>query len=175
MRFLPAFLGVALAAQVLVFSYSVEISMRIGGMPQGLLVLHLTAIVAFSLACLCLNWPEPQQSTKKTSEAPVPAVQDADPEPDYTSAINARFASWRLTPAERDVAWFTMKGMSISEIADLRGTSQGTVKAQGNAIYRKAGVGGRVQLLAAFMDELILSSDEPADHKRSQIDTERVA
>ena len=54
-----------------------------------------------------------------------------------------RFDDWALTPAERDVALFALKGLSLAEIARLRSTSQGTVKAQTNAIYRKAGVTGR--------------------------------
>jgi hypothetical protein len=39
--------------------------------------------------------------------------------------------------------------MSTAEIAALRSTSEGTVKAQTNAIYRKAGVTGRSQLAVA--------------------------
>jgi DNA-binding CsgD family transcriptional regulator len=69
------------------------------------------------------------------------------------------FEDWGLTAAERDVALFALKGLSIAEIADLRQTSQGTVKAQTNAIYRKAGVSGRPQLLSLFVDELM---DSPA-------------
>ena len=37
----------------------------------------------------------------------------------------------------------------------LRGVSEGTVKAQTNAIYRKAGVSGRTQLLALFIDQVV--------------------
>ena len=65
------------------------------------------------------------------------------------------FIEWALTPAERDVALFAIKGMSTSEIATLRATSEGTVKAQTNAIYRKAGVSGRPQLLSLFIDDLM--------------------
>jgi DNA-binding CsgD family transcriptional regulator len=53
------------------------------------------------------------------------------------------------------VALFAIKGMSTSEIATLRTTSEGTVKAQTNAIYRKAGVSGRPQLLSLFIDDLM--------------------
>ena len=60
-----------------------------------------------------------------------------------------------LTPAERDVAMFSIKGLSTAEIASLRKTSEGTVKAQTNAIYRKAGVAGRSQLLSLFVDDLM--------------------
>ncbi len=69
--------------------------------------------------------------------------------------LEERFGEWALTPAERDVALFAIKGMSTAEIATLRATSEGTVKAQTNAIYRKAGVTGRSQLLSVFIDDLM--------------------
>ena len=65
------------------------------------------------------------------------------------------FDSWGLTPAERDVALFSIKGLSTQDIATLRNTSEGTVKAQTNAIYRKAGVTGRPQLLSLFIEDLM--------------------
>ncbi len=73
----------------------------------------------------------------------------------FMDVIEDRFAEWQLTPAERDVAMFSIKGLGAAEIADLRDTSEGTVKAQLNAIYRKAGVSGRSQLLSLFIDDLI--------------------
>jgi DNA-binding NarL/FixJ family response regulator len=56
--------------------------------------------------------------------------------------------------------------MSIAEIATLRNTSEGTVKAQTNAIYRKAGVSGRPQLLSVFIDDL-LEETTPAELEHS--------
>lgn len=76
----------------------------------------------------------------------------------FMDVMEERFTAWALTPAERDVALFAIKGMSTQEIAGLRDVSEGTVKAQTNAIYRKAGVSGRTQLLSLFIDELM--SDE---------------
>lgn len=72
------------------------------------------------------------------------------------------FDEWNLTPAERDVALFALKGLSLADIARLRETSSGTVKAQTNAIYRKAGVTGRPQLLSLFVEGLMDSPDRPA-------------
>ena len=66
-----------------------------------------------------------------------------------------RFDEWGLTKAEKDVALFAIKGMSTAEIAGLRATSEGTIKAQTNAIYRKAGVTGRPQLLSLFIEDLM--------------------
>lgn len=73
-----------------------------------------------------------------------------------------------LTPAERDVALFALKGFSLAEIAAFRATSEGTVKAQTNAIYRKAGVSGRTQLLSLFVDDLIdVTPPRPSAERRA--------
>jgi DNA-binding CsgD family transcriptional regulator len=90
----------------------------------------------------------------------------------FAELLETRFAEWSLTRSERDVAWFTIKGLSIAEIARLRETSEGTVKAQSNAIYRKAGVSGRTQLLSLFIEDLMESrpampAAPPAAHKRA--------
>nr|WP_254899043.1 helix-turn-helix transcriptional regulator [Thalassococcus arenae] len=80
----------------------------------------------------------------------------------FLDVLEERFDDWGLTPAERDVALFAVKGLSIAEIAALRSTSEGTVKAQTNAIYRKAGVSGRPQLLSLFIDDLMDAAHVPA-------------
>ena len=73
----------------------------------------------------------------------------------FVEAMEERFDQWNLTPAERDVALFAIKGLSTQEIATLREVSEGTIKAQTNAIYRKSGVSGRTQLLSLFIDDLM--------------------
>lgn len=76
--------------------------------------------------------------------------------------IDAHFSDWGLTVAEADVAWFMVKGLPIAEIAQLRGTAEGTVKSHLNAIYRKAGVAGRGELLSLLIDDLM--DNRPALH-----------
>lgn len=78
----------------------------------------------------------------------------------FAEVLEDRFSEWGLTPAERDVALFTIKGLSLAEIAELRSTSDGTVKSQSNAIYRKAGVGNRAQLVSLFIEDL-MAEDAP--------------
>lgn len=73
----------------------------------------------------------------------------------FMDLLEDRFTTWDLTPAERDVALFAIKGLSTADIARMRGVSEGTIKAQTNAIYRKAGVSGRPQLLSLFIDDLM--------------------
>lgn len=73
----------------------------------------------------------------------------------FLELLEERFEEWGLTPSERDVALFAIKGMNTAEISALRETSEGTVKAQTNAIYRKADVNGRPQLLSLFIEDLM--------------------
>ena len=73
----------------------------------------------------------------------------------FGELLEERFTEWGLTPAERDVALFVIKGCPTAEIASLRDTSEGTVKAQTNAIYRKSGVSGRAQLVSLFVEDLM--------------------
>ncbi len=72
----------------------------------------------------------------------------------FEQVIDARFTEWGLSEAEKDVALFAIKGMNTAEIADLRNTSDGTVKAQSAQVYRKAGVNSRAQLLSLFVEDL---------------------
>lgn len=81
----------------------------------------------------------------------------------FQEIMLAHFDSWGLTPSESDVAMFAVKGLSIAEIAGLRGSAEGTVKAQLNAVYRKAGVSGRGALLGLLIDDLLAAPLVPTD------------
>ena len=80
----------------------------------------------------------------------------------FHEIMQAHFEAWALTPAEADVATFAIKGLSIAEIAGLRGSAGGTVKSQLNAVYRKAGVSGRGALLGLLIDDLLSAPLVPA-------------
>jgi DNA-binding CsgD family transcriptional regulator len=66
-----------------------------------------------------------------------------------------QFEHWRLTGAEQDVALFVVKGLTIAEIAAMRGSTEATVKSHLNAIYRKSGSAGRSDMLAMILDVLM--------------------
>lgn len=78
---------------------------------------------------------------------------------EMADVIDNFFTEWRLTPSERDVALMVLKGIDNDEIARIRGTAPGTVRAQCTAIYGKAGVDGRAQLFSVFMEELLAGED----------------
>jgi DNA-binding CsgD family transcriptional regulator len=70
-------------------------------------------------------------------------------------AIDRQLAAWGLTAAEKDIALLLLKGLSHKEIAALRGVGETTVRQQARAIYRKASLGGRHDLAAFFLEDLL--------------------
>ena len=70
-------------------------------------------------------------------------------------AIDRQFEHWGLSLAEREVGLLLLKGLALKELAEVRGTSERTVRQQAQAIYRKAGLGGRAELAAFFLEDLL--------------------
>ena len=75
--------------------------------------------------------------------------------------IDRQFGRWSLTRAEREVALFLLKGLSHREIAALRSVGEATVRQQATAIYKKAGVVGRHELSAFFLEDLLVLPPTP--------------
>ncbi len=73
-----------------------------------------------------------------------------------SKAIDQQLSQWKLTVAEKEVAFLLLKGLSLKEIADVRKTSEKTARAQSMAIYSKAGISGRSELAAFFLEDLLL-------------------
>lgn len=74
-------------------------------------------------------------------------------------SIDGQLDRWLLSIAEKEIAFLLLKGLSLKDIARLRGTSEKTVRAQSAAIYAKSGLAGRSELSAFFLEDL-LAPDE---------------
>lgn len=72
-----------------------------------------------------------------------------------STLIDAQLAQWGLTPAEREVAFLLLKGLSLKDIALARGTSEKTARTQSLFIYAKAGLNSRAELSAFFLEDLL--------------------
>ena len=73
----------------------------------------------------------------------------------FFSKIEEQFQKWGLTAAEKEVALFLVKGLSTSEIANIRDKSEKAISNQSSAIYKKADVTGRHELAALFFEMLL--------------------
>ncbi len=75
---------------------------------------------------------------------------------EFMNLIDGQFEKWSLTPGEKDVGVLLIKGLSMKEIADIRKSNESTVRQQASSIYKKSGVGGRQELAAFFLDDLLV-------------------
>lgn len=79
---------------------------------------------------------------------------------DFAELVGVRFREWGLSPAEFEIALLTVKGLRIAEIGRLRDCKESTVKSHLSAIFRKAEVTSRTELLAKFVDDFLTRSSE---------------
>jgi DNA-binding CsgD family transcriptional regulator len=82
------------------------------------------------------------------------------------AAMDRQFDKWGLTSAEREIALLQLKGLRHKEIAEVRKTSERTVRQQALAVYRKAGLSGRNDLAAFFLEDLLLPSVRQTSDER---------
>jgi DNA-binding CsgD family transcriptional regulator len=75
-----------------------------------------------------------------------------------SQSINHQLTIWGLTASEREVAFLLLKGFSTKEISEIRNTAEKTARAQATSIYAKAGLSGRSQLSAFFLEDLLAPS-----------------
>jgi DNA-binding CsgD family transcriptional regulator len=79
-------------------------------------------------------------------------------------AIDDQFIQWGFSPTDKEIALHLLKGLSLKEIALLRGSSPNSIKQQSHVLYTKAGLKGRAGLSAFFLGNL-LQSDVDTDIK----------
>jgi DNA-binding NarL/FixJ family response regulator len=72
-----------------------------------------------------------------------------------SAAIDSQLTRWGLSPAEQEIALLLLKGLSHKEIAQIRSVSETTVRQQARSLYRKAGLSGRNDLAAFFLEDLL--------------------
>lgn len=82
-------------------------------------------------------------------------TQAADLISGLSAAIDDQLQRWGLSEAEKEIALLLLKGLSHKEIAEIREVSEATVRQQAGAIYRKAGLSGRRDLAAFFLEDLL--------------------
>ena len=76
-----------------------------------------------------------------------------------TGAIGEQFKVWKLTPAEEEICLLLLKGFSLQEIAELRQTSERTIRQQASNMYKKTGISGRAQLSAFFLEDMLVMKE----------------
>lgn len=99
------------------------------------------------------------EAEQRTREIEQRAKQMEDKLAGMSAQIEREFERWGLTAAERSVAHLMLKGLRLKDIAKARNTSDRTVRQQAQAIYKKAGIEGRSDLAAYFMEDFLGPQD----------------
>lgn len=80
---------------------------------------------------------------------------------EFLKFIDDQFNVWNFSRGEKEIALLLIKGLSMKEIADIRGSSEITVRQQASQIYKKCSLAGRLELSAFFLDDLLSLSKLP--------------
>ncbi|MCA0374411.1 MAG: LuxR C-terminal-related transcriptional regulator [Gemmatimonadetes bacterium] len=74
---------------------------------------------------------------------------------EFATAVDAQFRDWGLTPTEREIAFLLLQGHGHKQIAARTGRSERTVRQHAVSVYGKSGIGGRAELAAYFLHDLL--------------------
>ncbi|WP_156256544.1 helix-turn-helix transcriptional regulator [Sandarakinorhabdus oryzae] len=140
------------AVAALFFLLDVAADLRADGMTNHLLVESAAALALLVAVVTGAVQVRDLLAAARQDELAVALARQA-----VAALVQQRLQDWQLTAAEADVALFAIKGCDAAEIARLRGSAEGTVRAQLTRIYAKAGVKSQSGLIALFLDDLIVA------------------
>lgn len=103
------------------------------------------------------RWEARAHASERTAHALERTTQDL--RAGLGAVIDREFDAWGLTSAEQEVAQLLLKGLSHKEIASVRGVGSPTVRQQAQRVYRKAGVTGRADLAAYFLEDVMVPAE----------------
>jgi DNA-binding CsgD family transcriptional regulator len=158
--------GILLFAAIATFiAFDIAGDYRSGGEPGH--VLFEATVMAFALAGLVILWRHFRTLQLRAIQLSVDleaARREAqrfreearDALRGLGEAIDNQFTRWGLSPAEREIGLLLLKGLSHKEIADVRATSEATIRQQALAVYRKSDLRSRAELSAFFLEDLLL-------------------
>lgn len=124
---------------------------------EGFIVLLITAMGIFALSksnkkqVLLKHNLEESFLENKNLEDKVKEISSG-----LSQIIESQLNKWNLTKAESEIAWLLIKGLSQKEIAEIRQTSEKTIRQQSATIYKKANVNSRSELSAFFIEDLLI-------------------
>lgn len=126
---------------------------------EGILLTAAIAGIAWILAGLRRQAREIALLRDELEEArTVPGVASArllDARRNLAEVIAAQFGEWQLSRSEQEIGLLLLKGLSLKEVATLRGTVEKTIRQQASSIYQKAGVSGRHTFAAWFIEDFL--------------------
>ena len=162
----PQDLGLILILSLVILASAGDL---ISDLSEGVNTAHLVQeFTILLLAVITLGWlltglrqqsqqiAKLRQQLEEARNLPRPAKPEiVDARRQLANVIAEQFTEWDLTNSEKEVGQFLLKGLSLKEIAVLRGTAEKTIRQQASSIYQKAGVSGRHAFSAWFIEDFL--------------------
>jgi DNA-binding CsgD family transcriptional regulator len=166
-RLRPLLSGVLL---LIVVSGTIDLVLDAPGSWWSFHVVYEVALIVFALATTVVLWSRWARA-ERTLSTTRRTLHERQAERDawrasaerslrgLAAAIDDQLVRWGLTPAEREVALQLLKGKSHKAIAYETGRSERTVRQHAVTVYQKSRLGGRAELAAFFLEDLVLPRD----------------
>ncbi len=144
---------VVLIIAILYFSFDVVEDITIE--QQGIIYITIEAMVFLSI--LLVLWFEISRVIQLSSKVQVTEEKVTRLRKQIHTAIHEEFESWGLTETEKNIALMLIKGLSMKEIAEVRGVKEKSVRQQATGIYTKSGLANRYELTSHFIESFFLT------------------
>lgn len=121
-------------------------------------ILHEGIIASLCMIAIYIVWRETAissrytqnlQQTNKTYSKQIKIFKN-----ELLKVLEIQFEQWSLSKSEQEVALLLLKGLSLEEISQIRGTKEKTIRQQASTIYQKSNLKGRHELSAYFLEDL---------------------
>lgn len=121
-------------------------------------ILHEGIIASLCMIAIYIVWRETAissrytqnlQQTNKTYSKQIKIFKN-----ELLKVLEIQFKQWSLSKSEQEVALLLLKGLSLKEISQIRGTKERTIRQQASTIYQKSNLKGRHELSAYFIEDL---------------------
>jgi DNA-binding NarL/FixJ family response regulator len=121
-------------------------------------LLHEGVIAFLCIIAIYIVWRETAisnrytqnlQQTNKTYSKQIKIFKN-----ELFKVLEIQFEQWSLSKSEQEVALLLLKGLSLKEISQIRGTKEKTIRQQASTIYQKSNLKGRHELSAYFLEDL---------------------
>ncbi|MBI39513.1 MAG: LuxR family transcriptional regulator [Leptospiraceae bacterium] len=156
-------IGLAMAAMIFVFTiYDIFHHLQEEGritahsLLEGLFLLGMTVIILAMRNSADQEFSRAARELDQTrQELERFRIQYQDVLLDYRKAVQDQFQRWGFTEGEQKVAEKLIQGYSFKEAAAQLGKKEKTVRNQSQALYDKAGMTGRHDLAAFFLQDIL--------------------
>ncbi len=152
------------------------------GVNPSLAALELVAMTAL-IGGACFYWLQSRRARRDASKLVKRFdLAKADAErwrreaanvlPALGAAVQRQLERWGLSDDERRTALLLLSGLSLPEIASRIGTTTRSARQVVLSVYTKAGVGGRAELSAFFLQDLLYLAGLPKEVGDEQLAAE---